>query len=334
MPTNVYFSHGTRNEQYLVEDLIIESLKIYGNEFFYIPRTLVSKDNILGEDRLSQFKSSFPIEMYFENVDSFDGQGQFIQKFGLMVEQSATVVVARRRWEQLVGRYGQTIIPTRPCEGDLIYFPLTKGLFEIKFVKHQDPFYQLGKLYVYKLQIELFQYSSERIDTGIKEVDIFETIKTFSTNSTRNPTSRILRVELTNIGSGYTSPPTVTFTSGTGFGATATAQLGTGVLSDKVIAINVTEDGQNYQSAPIVNITGGGGSGATAIAVLDIDIDKVESFGDNNKFKQEATSILFDETNPFGEVANLSNTSIIRSIGFESTTTTLDTDRITMDNWR
>jgi hypothetical protein len=334
MPTNVYFSHGTRNEQYLVEDLIIESLKIYGNEFFYIPRTLVSKDDILGEDRLSRFTSSFPIEMYFENVDSLDGQGAFIQKFGLMMEQSATLVVARRRWDQLVGRYGQTIIPTRPCEGDLIYFPLTKGLFEIKFVKHQDPFYQLGKLYVYKLQIELFQYSSERIDTGIKEVDIFETIKTFSTNSTRNPTSRILRVELTNIGSGYTSPPTVSFVSSTGFGATATAELGTGILSDKVIAINVTDDGRNYQTAPTVNITGGGGSGASAISVLDIDIDKVESFGDNNAFKQEAATILFDESNPFGEISDLSNTSIIRSIGFESTTTTLDTDRITMDNWR
>jgi hypothetical protein len=165
MPTNVYFTHGTKNEQYLIEDLIIESLKIYGNEFMYIPRTLVSKDEILGEDRLSKFTSSFPIEMYFENVDSLDGQGAFIQKFGLMMEQSATLVVARRRWDQLVGRYGQTIIPTRPCEGDLIYFPLTKGLFEIKFVKHQDPFYQLGKLYVFKLQVELFQYASEKIDT-------------------------------------------------------------------------------------------------------------------------------------------------------------------------
>jgi hypothetical protein len=92
MPTNVYFSHGTKNEQYLVEDLIIESLKIYGNEFMYIPRTLVSKDEILGEDRLSQFTSSFPIEMYFENVDSFAGQGAFIQKFGLMMEQSAKVM--------------------------------------------------------------------------------------------------------------------------------------------------------------------------------------------------------------------------------------------------
>ena len=302
MPTNVYFSHGTRNEQYLIEDLIIESLKIYGNEFFYIPRTLVSKDNILGEDRLSEFKSSFPIEMYFENVDSLDGQGAFIQKFGLMMEQSATLVVARRRWDQLVGRYGQTIIPQRPCEGDLIYFPLSKGLFEIKFVKHQDPFYQLGKLYVYKLQIELFQYSSERIDTGIREVDVFETLKTFSTNSTRNPTSRVLKVTMTNNGSGYTSAPTVQFISSTGFGATATAVLGTGANAGKVVAVTVTEDGQNYQGAPIVNFTGGAGVGAAATATLEIDIDKVESFGDNNSFKDEATDIVFSETNPFGEV--------------------------------
>jgi hypothetical protein len=302
MGTNVYFSHGTRNEQYMIEDLIIESLKIYGNEFFYIPRTLVSKDNILGEDRLSEFKSSFPIEMYFENVDSLDGQGAFIQKFGLMMEQSATLVVARRRWDQLVGRYGQTIIPQRPCEGDLIYFPLSKGLFEIKFVKHQDPFYQLGKLYVYKLQIELFQYSSERIDTGIREVDVFESLKTFSTNSTRNPTSRVLKVTMTNNGSGYTSAPTVTFASGTGFGAAATAVLGTGTDADKVVSIIVTEDGQNYQVAPVVSFTGGGGAGALATAVLEIDIDRVESFGDNNSFKNEATDIVFSETNPFGEV--------------------------------
>jgi hypothetical protein len=302
MPTNVYFSHGTSNEQYLIEDLIIESLKIYGNEFFYIPRTLVSKDNILGEDRLSEFKSSFPIEMYFENVDSMDGQGAFIQKFGLMMEQSATLVVARRRWDQLVGRYGKTIIPNRPCEGDLIYFPLTKGLFEIKFVKHQDPFYQLGKLYVYKLQIELFQYSSERIDTGIQEVDAFETLKTFSTSPTRNPTSRVLRVTMTNNGSGYTSAPTVTFTSGSGFGAAATAVLGTGTNTGKVVSVIVTEDGQKYQIPPSVSFVGGGGTGAAATATIDIDIDKVESFGDNNSFKEEATDIIFSETNPFGEV--------------------------------
>ena len=209
--TNVYFSQGTQNEQYLIEDIIIESLKIYGNEVFYIPRSLVSKDNVLGEDRLSQFKTAFPIEMYFENVDSFGGQGAFIQKFGLMIEQSATLVVARRRWNQLVGRYGQTQIPSRPNEGDLIYFPLTGSLFELKFVQHQDPFYQLGKLYVYKLQVELFQYSSERIDTGIAEIDTFESLKTFSTNTTRNIHGRVATITMTNSGTGYTSVPTVTY---------------------------------------------------------------------------------------------------------------------------
>jgi hypothetical protein len=185
MARNVYFTHGTRNEQLLIEDLIIESLSIYGQDFFYIPRTLVAKDEILGEDRLSEFKSAFPIEMYFENIDSFDGQGAFIQKFGLMMEQSATLTVAKRRWEQLVGRFGVTTIPSRPNEGDLLYFPLTKGLFEIKFVQHQDPFYQLGKLYVYKLQVELFQYASERINTGLPAVDVFESVKTLDVTVNR-----------------------------------------------------------------------------------------------------------------------------------------------------
>lgn len=307
--TNVYFSHGTRNEQYLIEDLIIESLRIYGNEFFYIPRTLVSKDEILGEDRLSQFTSSFPIEMYFENVDSLAGQGAFIQKFGLMLEQSATLVVARRRWDQLVGRYGQTILPNRPNEGDLIYFPLTKGLFEIKFVTHQDPFYQLGKLYVFKLQVELFQYASERIDTGIAAVDTFESLKSFTTNTTRSPNGKVIRIDVTNQGSGYTTVPTVVFTSSNGYGATATAIRGTsGATLNKITGITVTNSGTGYQTAPVISITGGGGAGALATAVIEADIDAVESYGDNNKFKTAAATDLFSESNPFGEVDRSRNT--------------------------
>ena len=303
MPTNVYFTQGTKNEQFLVEDLIIESLKIYGQDFFYIPRTLVSKDEILGEDRLSKFTSSFPIEMYFENVDSFEGQGAFIQKFGLMMEQSATMVVARRRWEQMVGRFGATIIPSRPCEGDLIYFPLTKGMFEIKFVKHQDPFYQLGKLYVYKLQVELFQYSSEKIDTGVPSIDAFETLKTFNTNTTRTPYGEVKSVTVSNQGAGYTSTPTVSFTGGSGSGAAATAVRGTGSNASKVIRVDITNPGVGYTTAPTVVFTGGGFS-TTAVATSSIEanVDKVESFGDNNKFKTEAADVLFNVTNPFGEV--------------------------------
>jgi hypothetical protein len=324
MARNVYFSQGTKNEQYLVEDLIIESLQIFGQDFFYIPRTLVSKDEILGEDRLSQFKSSFPIEMYFENVDSFDGQGAFIQKFGLMMEQSATLVVARRRWEQLVGRYGETIIPGRPNEGDLLYFPLTKGLFEIKFVKHQDPFYQLGKLYVYKLQVELFQYSSERIDTGIEEVDVFETLKTMSTDTSRSGNGAITGFNIIDGGIGYTTAD-ISITSSAGYGATANAVIANGSITE----INITNGGTGYQNAntTIVNIIGDG-EGAQATVTVAVDIDKIDSFGDNNKFKQQAAGFVFNENNPFGD-----STPTPRpvSITIDSTSITTDSTTITAD---
>ena len=292
---NPYFSHGTRNEQYIVEDLIIECLKIYGNEVMYIPRQLVSKDEILGEDRLSKFKYAYPIEMYFENVDSFDGQGAFMSKFGLMMEQSATLVVARRRWDQMIGRYSTSILPNRPAEGDLIYFPLTGGLFEIKFVKHQDPFYQLGKLYVYKLHVELFQYASERIDTGYNVIDDFESLKTFDIDPSVTKFGMIDSIQVTNGGSDYTSA-TVSITSTTGTGATATAVVSNGTIS----AINVTNPGTGYKDATV--IIAGDGSDATATATLINDIDKVESYGDNNSFKREAESFIFNDRNPFGEV--------------------------------
>ncbi len=179
MPTNPYFTQGTSSEQDLIEDIIIESLKIYGKDFLYIPRSRVSTDRIFGEDRLSKFEHAYPIEMYFDNIESLAGQGAMIQKFGLLMDQSATLTVARKRWNDLIGVHGTTYLPNRPNEGDLIYYPLTKGLFEIKFVKHQEPFYQLGRLYTYKLDVELYQYSSEKIDTGIPEVDVFENLKSF-----------------------------------------------------------------------------------------------------------------------------------------------------------
>lgn len=180
---NPYFTGGvamgTQLEQNLIEDLIIECMDIYGVEIQYIPRTLVSKDEILGEDRLSKFEKSFPIAAYFENIDQFDGGGYMIQKFGLMIEQSASLSISKKKWNDLISKTNTTILPNRPCEGDLIYFPLSKGLFEIKFVDHQSVFYQLGKLYVYKLQIELFQYASEQINTGDEDIDVFESLKSF-----------------------------------------------------------------------------------------------------------------------------------------------------------
>jgi len=252
---NVYFSQGTQNEQYLIEDIILESIQIYGQDFYYIPRTLVAHDLILGEDRLSQFKEAYQIEMYLESNMGFEGQGAFINKFGLMMEQSATLTVSRRRWEQLVGRFGQTIIPTRPNEGDLLYFPLTKGLFEIKFVKHQDPFYQLGKLYVYRLQVELFQYASEHLDTGLKDIDVFESLKSYDTNYTVNATGSVTKVTMTNAGSGYNPslPPSVTLTGGNGTQAFQPASL-QAVVTGGAVSINILDVGTGYDSAPTITI--------------------------------------------------------------------------------
>ena len=295
MAKNPYFKLGTNSEQNVVENLIIECLQIYGQEMFYIPRTLVSKDDILGEDRLSEFKNAYPIEMYFENVDGFGGNGAFMSKFGLMIEQSATLVVARKRWQQAVAQYGQTILPNRPAEGDLLYFPLTGGLFEIKFVQHQNPFYQIGKLYTYKLDIELFQYASERIDTNYSIINDFESLKTFDIDPSVTKFGMIDSIQVTNGGTGYTSA-TVSITSTTGKGATATAVISNGTIS----AINVTNPGTGYKSATVV-ITGDG-IDATATATLINDIDKVESYGDNNSFKREAESFIFNDRNPFGEV--------------------------------
>lgn len=173
------------NQNLLAEKLITEAIDIHSVEMMYIPRVLVAEDKILGEDRLSKFKEAYPINVYLENVDGFEGQQAFASKFGLQMEQSATLQIARRKWEQMVGQYGNTVLPNRPAEGDLMYFPMTGGLFEILHVVHQQPFYQLGQLYVYKLTVELFRYSSERIETGVTNIDDFVGLK--STDIDVNP---------------------------------------------------------------------------------------------------------------------------------------------------
>ena len=176
MPTNFYFqsglTSGTTNEQRLVEDLVIESLKIYGHDIYYLPRTRVNEDSLFDEATLSQFTQAYPLEMYFENVDGFEGQGDLFTKFGIEIRDQATFVLSKRRWEQLVDTSGGEFpLDARPSEGDLLFFPLTGSLFEIKLVDFQNPFYQLSKINVFKMQCELFEYSSELIQTGISVID-------------------------------------------------------------------------------------------------------------------------------------------------------------------
>ena len=180
MPTNFYFQsgqgQGQTNEQRLVEDLIIESLKIYGHDAYYLPRTLVNKDTIFDEDELSKFTQAFPLEMYLDNVNGYEGQGDIFTRFGLEVRDQATFVLAKRRWEDMVMTSGGTFTQTtRPSEGDLIYLEKTKSLFEIRYVDFQNPFYQLNQIYVFRLTCELFEYSSEDLDTGIATIDTIET---------------------------------------------------------------------------------------------------------------------------------------------------------------
>ena len=154
-----------------MEDLIIECLKIYGFDTFYIPRQAVNEDDILGEDALNNYTSAYPLEMYMQNVTGFEGDGDLLTKFGVEIRDTATFIVSRRRWDEVIARSGDAVLTTRPAEGDIVYFPLTKAYFEIKMVQSMDPFFQVGKLYVYKLQCELMQFSSERFDTGISEID-------------------------------------------------------------------------------------------------------------------------------------------------------------------
>ena len=175
MPTNVYFDTGTRPEQNLYEDLMIEQLKIYGQDVFYIPRTLVKEDNLFGEDTLSKFGDAYLIEMYFENVEGYEGEKEIMSKFGLQMNEDVTFVVARRRFEQLVSHDSNLIVKTRPNEGDLVYFPKVKKIFEITFVDHDDPFYQVHNVPAFKLKCKTFEYSSEDLDTGITEIDAIET---------------------------------------------------------------------------------------------------------------------------------------------------------------
>jgi hypothetical protein len=172
---NHYFQSGRTigrsSEQNLYEDLIIESMKIYGFEVYYIPRKSFNEDNILTEDPLNYYENAYPIEMYMENIGGFEGDGELLTKFGIEIRDVANFIVSRRRWKETVGNTGNSVLENRPAEGDVVYFPLTKSFFEIRRVDSQTPFYQLGKLYVFKLNCELMQFSSERFDTGIDEID-------------------------------------------------------------------------------------------------------------------------------------------------------------------
>ena len=174
MATNHYFSQKVKSEQNLYEDIIIETLKIYGQDVYYLPRDLVNEDKILGEDVPSRFNSAYKVEMYIENTEGFEGEGDLFTKFGVEIRDQATFIVSRKRWNQTVSRYDNQINSARPREGDVIYLPLSNSMFQIMAVEHEQPFYQISNLPTFKLRCELFEYSDEDLDTDIDAIDDIE----------------------------------------------------------------------------------------------------------------------------------------------------------------
>jgi hypothetical protein len=284
MALNPFFLQGSVNEQRLIQELINEQLKIYGVEVTYIPRKFVRKETIIREVTSSKFDDNFALEAYVANYEGYSGSGDILTKFGMSLKDELTLIISKERFEDFIAPFlegmndAEIELSTRPREGDIVYFPLGRRLFEIKFVEHEQPFYQLGKTYVYELKCELFEYEDEVLDTSIDEVDqtlqnqgYVTSLELISIGSTATASSGlstgyVQKVYLTNDGYGYTSAPVVTISSAPSGGINASAVAITtsvgGAYSIRDIVL--TNAGAGYTIAPSITISGGGGSGAAA----------------------------------------------------------------------
>ena len=284
MALNPFFLQGSYGEQRLVQELINEQLKIYGVEVTYIPRKFVRKQTIIEEIQSSTFDDNFLLEAYINNFDGYSGAGDIMTKFGVSIRDELSLTISKERFEDFIAPFldgmddDEIEVSTRPREGDLIYFPLGQRIFEVKFVEHEQPFYQLGRNYVYELKCELFEYEDEVIDTTVDEIsDVLEQtgyivdLRLFSGGTTANAsatinTGYIREITLNNDGSGYTSTPTVAISTAPsgGTNATAVAITTTRNTITSIKEILITNAGAGYTIAPTITISGGGGTGAAA----------------------------------------------------------------------
>ena len=294
MPTNHYFSKGTISEQYLYEDLVIEALQIYGHDVYYLPRKLVNKDQLFGEDPLSSFNDAYMLEMYMETVEGYEGEKELVSRFGLEIRDETTFVVARRRWLDLVGHDSNLITSVRPGEGDWIYMPNVRRLFEISFVDIDDPFYQIDNLPVYKLYCRTVEYSAERLDTGIDAIDDIETDRAGDALQWQF---------LSEQGATTNYVENIELERGTDLYATGSVELetatdgGTGVLTGETetgFGSIMTEESTSKYSFFIIN--------------EEYTITTSDPLADNDWIEDAVTSssdpvLDFTEKNPFGEPA-------------------------------
>lgn len=296
MARNLYFSDKVKSEHELYENIVIESLKIYGQDVYYLPRDLVNEDTIFGDDAESSFNSSYKVEMYIDNIEGFDGEGDLFTRFGVEIRDEATFVVSRRRWSQTVKRFDNEITGDRPREGDLIYLPLSQSMFQITHVEHEMPFYQIGNLNVYKLRAQLFEYTGEDLDTGIADVDRIETDYSYKYILTVDSDSRYTDV-------GQTASMTLSD------GVIVTGEVAKWSDSDnKLHLIHVgASDGAYHTFATGRTITISnrvpdyyGDSDLTVNAVTEENL--LSNNEQNDDFATTADDFLdFTENNPFGE---------------------------------
>jgi hypothetical protein len=304
MALNPFFLQGTSSEQRLVQDLINEHLRMYGVEVVYIPRKFVNKKTIIEEVQSSRFDDNFAIEAYVNSYDGYSGAGDILTKFGMSLRDELLITISKERFEDFIAPFlgalddgsgeGEIILSTRPREGDLIYFPLGQRIFEVKFVEHENPFYQLGKNYVYELKCELFEYEDEIIDTSIEEIDtqvqeegyittlqLIGIGRTATASATIN-TGYVREIFLNNDGYAYTSNPVVAISSSpTGqIGDNATAVAITSVRNGvrSVERIYLTNAGAGYSTPPTITIIGGGGAGAAATCSIETTYNGVIRF--------------------------------------------------------
>lgn len=192
--SNTYFKKGVISEQDLLQGFTSETIQIYGHTMYYLPRKLQKVDNIFGEDVLSSFETALPIEMYIENFDQWQGNQELISKFGLEIQKQMILMMSVSRWKTEVKKIQSGMwVSSRPQEGDLIYEPMTKALMEIKFVDHDDMFYQLSKNYRYRITCELFRYNQDTINTGVAEIDVTADLDLMNFQMTNEDASLILQ---------------------------------------------------------------------------------------------------------------------------------------------
>ena len=278
MSTSVYFSRGTQSEQWLYEDLLIEAIQIRGHEVYYLPRTLVNEDDLFGEDTLSKFNDAYSIEMWLENNEGFDGDKEILTRFGLEVRNEVTFVIARRRWEDTISLDDNLIVNTRPNEGDLIWHPTIKQMYEISFVDHDDPFYEIKNLPVYKLYCRTYEYSQERFDTDITDIDTIEDDK--STDA-------------------YFYQISGEQSSTTTYNQNVRLEDGTLLLEETAGDNIIFEDEVGFSSVLLENSD----SAASFFIISEsYSIETIDTSSDNEYIGTEMVTVLdFTESNPFGD---------------------------------